>query len=151
MPWSSGAEFCGGLLMKAPPLFCPNAGFTLLESLLALVILSLGLLALARLQISGLQGNAWSRDMTTAVAIAEEKTEQLRNTPFTNIQAESATQVTVSNRNFTKAVTVTDDAPDGLTGTTKTVRVIVSWQDSKRKTHTVQIATIIAQPLAAGG
>jgi type II secretion system protein I len=137
--------------MKAPPLFCPNAGFTLLESLLALVILSLGLLALARLQISGLQGNAWSRDMTTAVAIAEEKTEQLRNTPFTNIQAESATQVTVSNRNFTKAVTVTDDAPDGLTGTTKTVRVIVSWQDSKRKTHTVQIATIIAQPLAAGG
>ncbi len=137
--------------MKAPPLCCPNAGFTLLESLLALVILSLGLLALARLQISGLQGNAWSRDMTTAVAIAEEKTEQLRNTPFANIQIESATQVTVSNRNFTKAVTVTDDAPDGLTGTTKTVRVIVSWQDSKRKTHTVQIATIIAQPLAAGG
>jgi len=137
--------------MKAPPLFCPNAGFTLLESLLALVILSLGLLTLARLQISGLQGNAWSRDMTTAVAIAEEKTEQLRNTPFANIQAESATQVTVSNRNFTKAVSVTDDAPDGLAGTTKTVRVIVSWQDSKRKTHTVQIATIVAQPLAAGG
>ena len=137
--------------MKAPPPFCPNAGFTLLESLLALVILSIGLLSLARLQISGLQGNAWSRDMTTAVAIADDQTEQLKNTPFANIQAESATRVTVSNRNFTKAVTVTDDAPDGLTGTTKTVRVIVSWQDYKQKTHTVQIATIIAQPLAAGG
>jgi len=137
--------------MKAPPPFCSNIGFTLLECLTALVILSIGLLALARLQISGLQGNALSRDTLTAVSIAEEKTEQLKNTPFVNIQAESATQVTVSNRNFTKAVTVTDDTPDGLTGTTKTVRVIVSWQDSKRKTHTVQIATIIAQPLAAGG
>ena len=137
--------------MKAPPPFCPNAGFTLPETLLTLVIMSIGLLALARLQMSSLQGNALSRDMITAVSIAEEKTEQLKNTPFANIQAESATQVTVSNRNFTKAVTVTDDAPDGLIGTTKTIRVIVSWQDSKRKTHTVQIATVIAQPLAAGG
>src|SRR5262245_38539462 len=137
--------------MKALTPCGPNAGFTLLESLLALVILSLGLLALARLQMSSLRGNALSRDMITAVAIAEDKTEQLKNTPFVNIQAESATQVIVSNRNFTRAVTVTDDAPDGLSGTTKIVRVVVSWQDSKRKTHTVPIATIVAQPLAAGG
>jgi type IV pilus assembly protein PilV len=126
--------------MKVQPSIGPNAGFTLVESMITLAILSVGLLALAGLQITTLRGNALSRRMTTAVSIAEQRTEQLKNTPYTDIQAEVATQVTASNLHFTRQVTVTN----GPLPNTKSVSVLVSWQDQS-KTHTFPIATIIGQ------
>ena len=126
--------------MKVQLSISPHAGFTLVESMLTLAIMSVGLLALAGLQITALRGNALSRRMTTAVSIAEQRTEQLKNTPYTDIQAEAATQVTASNLHFTRQVTVTN----GPLPKTKSVSVLVSWQDQS-KTHTFPIATIIGQ------
>ena len=101
---------------------------------------AVGLLALAGLQITALRGNAWSRSITTAVSIAEQRLEQLKNTPYSDIQAEAATQVTASNLHFTRQVTVTN----GPLPNTKSVSVLVSWQDQS-KTHTLPIATLIGQ------
>ncbi len=126
--------------MKVQQSIGPNAGFTLVESMLALAIMSVGLLALAGLQITALRGNALSRSMTTAVSIAEQRLEQLKNTPYSDIQAEAATQVTASNLHFTRQVTVTN----GPLPNTKSVSVLVSWQDQS-KTHMFPIATIIGQ------
>ena len=126
--------------MKVQQSICPNAGFTLVESMLTLAIMSMGLLALAGLQITALRGNALSRRMTTAVSIAEQRLEQLKNTSYTNIQAEAVTQVTASNLHFTRQVTVTT----GPLPNTKSVSVLVSWQD-QATTHTLPIATIIGQ------
>jgi type IV pilus assembly protein PilV len=126
--------------MKMQQSIGPNAGFTLVESMLALAIMSVGLLALAGLQITALRGNALSRSMTTAVSIAEQRLEQLKNTPYSDIQAEAATQVTASNLHFTRQVTVTN----GPLPKTKSVSVLVSWQDQS-KTHTLPIATLIGQ------
>jgi len=126
--------------MKVPPSIGPNAGFTLVESMLTLAIMSVGLLALAGLQITALRGNDLSRRMTTAVSIAEQNIEQLKNTPYTNIQAEAASEVTASNLHFTRQITVTN----GPLPNTKSVSVLVSWQD-RSKTHTLPIATIIGQ------
>jgi type IV pilus assembly protein PilV len=126
--------------MKSQQSIGPNAGFTLVESMLTLAIMSVGLLALAGLQITALRGNALSRSMTTAVSIAEESLEQLKNIPYTDIEAEATTQVTASHLRFTREVTVTNGPlPD-----TKSVSVLVSWQD-QAKTHTLPIATIIGQ------
>ena len=129
--------------MKTPPSLCPNAGFTLLETMLALGVLSISLLALAGLQVTAIRGNILSQNITTAVSVAEKKIEELKNTPYANIAAESATQVSASNMNFTQQVTVTNNSP--LTNT-KTVSVLVTWKD-KAKTHTVPITVIIAKPL----
>ena len=126
--------------MKVPPSIGPNAGLTLVESMLTLAIMSVGLLALAGLQITALRGNDLSRRMTTAVSIAEQNIEQLKNTPYTNIQAEAASEVTASNLHFTRQITVTN----GPLPNTKSVSVLVSWQD-RSKTHTLPIATIIGQ------
>jgi len=126
--------------MKMQQSIGPNAGFTLVESMLTLAIMSVGLLALAGLQITALRGNAWSRRMTTAVSIAEQRIEQLKNTPYSDIQDEAATQVTASNLHFTRQVTVTN----GPLPNTKSVSVLVSWQDQS-KTHMFPIATIIGQ------
>ena len=126
--------------MKVQQSLGPNAGFTLVESMLTLAIMSVGLLALAGLQITALRGNALSRSMTTAVSIAEQRIEQLINTPYTNIQAEAATQVTASNLHFTRQVTVTN----GPLPNTKSVSVLVSWQEQS-KPHRLSIVTIIGQ------
>ena len=126
--------------MKVQQSIGPNAGFTLVESMLALAIMSVGLLALAGLQITALRGNALSRSITTAVSIAEQRLEQLKNTPYSDIQAEAATHVTASNLHFTRQVTVTN----GPLPNTKSVSVLVSWQDQS-KTHTLPIATLIGQ------
>jgi len=126
--------------MKVPPSIGPNAGFTLVESMLTLAIMSVALLALAGLQITALRGNDLSRRMTTAVSIAEQSIEQLKNTPYTNIQTEAASEVTASNLHFTRQVTVTN----GPLPNTKHVSVLVSWQDQSR-THTLPLATIIGQ------
>lgn len=127
--------------MKATQPLGPNNGFTLIEVMLTLVILSIGILAMARLQIAAIRGNALSQRMTTAASVAEGKIEQLKNTPFADIQPESSTKVTASNLNFTREVTVTNNSP---MANTKTVSVIVTWKD-RLKTYTVPLATIIGQ------
>ena len=126
--------------MKGQQSICLNVGFTLVESLLTLAIMSMSLLALAELQITALRGNTLARRMTTAVSIAEQTIEQLKNTSYANIQAEAATQVTAANLHFTRQVTVTN----GPLPNTKSVSVLVSWQDQS-KTHTLPLATIIGQ------
>src|SRR5262245_6938303 len=93
--------------MKVQQSIGPNAGFTLVESMLTLAIMSMSLLALAGLQITALRGNALARRITTAVSVAEQRIEQLKNTSYANIQAEAATQITASKFHFTSKVNVT--------------------------------------------
>ena len=126
--------------MKVQPSICSDVGFTLVESLLTLAIMAISLLALAGLQITALRGNALARRMTTAIALAEQRIEQLKNAPYTSIEAEAAIQVTASDLLFTRQVTVVNGPlPD-----TKSVSVLVSWQD-QAKTYTLPIATVIGQ------
>ncbi len=56
-------------------------GFTLLEVMIAMVILAIGLLGLASLQIMAIKGNSFGQQMTVASTIAQNQLEQLRRTP----------------------------------------------------------------------
>ena len=117
-------------------------GFTLIEVMIALVIMSIGLTALAAVQISAIRGNDFSKRMTTAISIAEAKMEQIKSSSYVNILSESSIQITQSNMHFTRQVTVTNNiAP--LTNT-KTVNVTVSWSEGS-KSHSVPITTIVSQ------
>jgi type IV pilus modification protein PilV len=57
-------------------------GFTLVEFLIATIILSVGLLALINLQLTAIRGNSDSKEMTRAIFLAEKKMEELKNTPY---------------------------------------------------------------------
>ena len=116
-------------------------GFTLIEIMITLVLLSIGLVALAGLQVSAIKGNALSKRMTTAVSIANQKIEQLKDTSYANILSESSTQVTQSNMRFTRQVMVTNNSP---LANTKTVNVTVTWSEGSNS-HSVPITTIISQ------
>jgi type IV pilus assembly protein PilV len=116
-------------------------GFTLIEIMITLVILSIGLTALAGLQISAIKGNTFSKRMTAAVSIANQKLEQIKDAAYANILSESSTQITQSNMRFTRQVTVTNNSP---LANTKTVNVTVTWSDGSNS-HSVPITTIISQ------
>lgn len=57
-------------------------GFTLVEFLIATVILSVGLLALINLQWTAIRGNSDSKEMTRAIFLTEKKMEELKNAPY---------------------------------------------------------------------
>jgi type IV pilus modification protein PilV len=128
--------------MRLPRIANADQGFTLIEVMIALVVFSVGLLALAGLQVAAIQQNAFAKRLTAATALAEAALEQLKDTPYASVQSASATSVTSAGATFTRQVAVTAASP---TPTTKTVRVTVAWTVGS-KTYTVPLSTVISQP-----
>lgn len=94
-------------------------GFTLLEVLIALVVLTVGLLGMAALTGSLVSAGALSRDRVTATALAQAKIEEFENTTITSSVTGSDTQGA-----FARTWTVTSGSP---TANTATVQVTVTW------------------------
>lgn len=57
-------------------------GFTLLEALIAMVILTVGILSLFTLQLSAINGNAKANQLTIATSVANDCFERLWHTPY---------------------------------------------------------------------
>ena len=55
-----------------------DSGFTLIETVIALLVLTIGLLGMAALSISVMQGNKSSNRISTATALAQDKMEEFR-------------------------------------------------------------------------
>lgn len=66
-------------------------GFTLVEALIAIVILSLGILTLISMQTTVIKGNAKARGITTASVWAQNRIEQLLNVDYDTIANDTAT------------------------------------------------------------
>lgn len=60
-------------------------GFTLLEVLVAMTILTIGLLGIAAMMITAINANGQSRRMTIATNLAQQRIEEMRNIPFENL------------------------------------------------------------------
>ena len=142
---------------KIPILFLKRTeGFTLLEVMIALVILSVGLLGLAALQLVAVKSNSFSSEMTYATMLAQQHAEILKSLDYDDANLDS------SNNPFTAAgsskgvlytVTwnVTDDAPDtnmkmvDLTVVWQSLRHGSSDQTPEQKTVTARLRTIVRQ------
>src|SRR5687767_13401678 len=61
-----------------------ESAFTLVETIVALLILSIGLLALAQLFIFSTYNNSFAYSASTAIKAAEDTVEMLRGLPFTD-------------------------------------------------------------------
>ena len=59
-----------------------HSGFTLIEVLVAISILTIGLLGVASMQASGIRGNYVSDSTTTSLCLAEDKMEDLMGRAF---------------------------------------------------------------------
>ncbi len=61
---------------------CSKDGFSLVEVLIAMAVLSIGLLAIAAMQTSAIKGNATSNNLTLRTTSASNYIENLLNIPF---------------------------------------------------------------------
>jgi len=108
-----------------------SKGFTLVEVLIALVILSICLLGMAGLMATTTRNNSYGGRLTEAATLAQDKLEQLRATPFGMIPVNAtitdnpvgSTGVTY-NRSW---VAVPNIAPPG--NTLDVITITVSWTD----------------------
>jgi type IV pilus modification protein PilV len=120
-------------------------GFALIEVLMAMVIFTVGILALAGLQITTINGNAAARMQTEATAIGARIAERLRSLPFDHDDLVATVHPhslpASGSRPYTVNWTVRADAP--VNGT-KTVKVTVK-PFNKINGRAVTINIIIAE------
>ena len=115
-----------------------DKGLTLLEVLVAMVVLSLGLLALTKMQLTAIQVNAASGRLTQGTAIAQDKVEQLMASPYDDAELDDQTPVkevtTYTEKRLAEGYTITwtVDQDNPAVGV-KTINVNVTWSNRGRK------------------
>jgi prepilin-type N-terminal cleavage/methylation domain-containing protein len=123
------------------PMTVEKKGFSLIEVLICLVFLSIGLLAIASLQVTSVRGNVFSNNLMQATYVAQDRLEFLQNLSYDSSRLAQGTYnpdpdgpITVSGIFFNRAYTVSDHA-DGY----KIIRYVVTWDDGSD--HKVSFST----------
>jgi len=108
-----------------------DAGFTLLEVLIAIVILAIGLLGLSALQLVAVKGNAYSSEMTYASMIARQKFEEFKSLAYNDTDLLPAnnphTQTVTDSRGA--VYTLTWNVADHASLVMRTITLDISWQN----------------------
>ena len=117
-------------------------GFSLIEVLVGLVLLSIGLLAIAGLQITSVKGNFFSHYLTQASYAGQDRLEALDNRPYSSTELTAGTHndpaATIAGIVFNRSYTVADD-PNGY----KIITYTISWNDGANRSIT--LSTIRSQ------
>ena len=116
-----------------------SKGFTLIEVLVALVILSFSLLALAGLMVTTTRNNSFGGHMTEAATFAQDKLEELRAIKWDNLVDGNNTdkQAGSTGVNYTRNWNVTTN------GGLKTITINVNWND--RTPHSIRLISVLSQ------
>jgi type IV pilus assembly protein PilV len=110
-----------------------TCGYTIVEVLIGIVLLSFGILAVAQMQVMTMNSNKLASQKTTAITLAQDKAEYFRTVPYTTI---GNTPLSDTVGSYTRSWVVENNAP---ANNMKRVTITVSWANKQ-----VQMQTIIA-------
>jgi type IV pilus assembly protein PilV len=116
-----------------PKIFKWDRGYTIVEVLVGIVLLSFGILAVAQMQIMTMNSNKLANQKTMAITLAQDKAEYFRTIPYTTI---GNTPLSDSVGSYTRSWVVENNTP---ANNMKRVTITVSWSGKQ-----VQMQTIIA-------
>jgi type IV pilus assembly protein PilV len=122
-----------------------SRGFTLIEVLIAMVILSIAFLGLAGLMIQTTKNNSFGGRITEAATVAQDKLEELRATSWVAITAGSD-RMSVNGMNFNRNWTIVPNAivAPYTEPTLNTITIVINWNDQTN--HTMRVISAIANP-----
>jgi type IV pilus assembly protein PilV len=110
-------------------------GFTLLEVIIAISILTAGLLAVGTMQVSAIYGNSKANRVTEATSIAEDKLEQLLTLQYTlnstSAHLSAGSHDGGSASGYATTWFVTDNSPSV---NCKRITVTVTWNNGTNQT-----------------
>ncbi len=121
-----------------------SEGFTLLEVMITLVILSVSLLALAGLMVTTTRNNASGNSLTEAATFAQDKMEEFRAIPWARLVPTTGGPRSDNTQGATgigygRSWTITENTAQTL----KTIQLSVSWHD--RIDHTIRLVSTASQ------
>ncbi len=116
-----------------------SKGFTLLEVLVALIILSFALLALAGLMVTTTKNNAVGNYVTEAATFAQDKLEELRALKWENLIDGNNTD----QRGGSTGINYTRNWNVNTSGSLKTITIDVNWND--RTAHSIKLVSVLSQ------
>ncbi|MDZ4722609.1 MAG: prepilin-type N-terminal cleavage/methylation domain-containing protein [candidate division Zixibacteria bacterium] len=106
-------------------------GISILEVMIAMVILGVSLLLLLNMAMVALDGNDWSNRTTIATQLMQEKLEELRATGETLNSSDTA-------QGISRSWTVTDMGSHLIK-----IDVAVTWEDVRSKTKTSSMSAFV--------
>lgn len=118
-----------------------DRGFTLIEVLIAMLVLAIALLGLAQLQITAIQGNRFSYDMTEASSLASDTLEQLVQVYFrdpASVTCPLTETLVRSSLTFTRTCTLTGVEPGHRAAT-----VTVTWRSQHGVDRRVMVQSLL--------
>jgi type IV pilus assembly protein PilV len=126
------------LPQRKPRFLTCNAGFTLIEVVAGLIILAIGLLGIAAMQITATKGSYFSSNVTQATFFAQDRLEYLKNLPYndSNLSNGQYNEGKISTTIFSREYDVAEDIGNSM----KAITVIVQWTD--RVNHSISFSTI---------
>ncbi|MCL0068932.1 prepilin-type N-terminal cleavage/methylation domain-containing protein [Thermodesulfovibrionales bacterium] len=124
--------------------YSDNKGFTLIEMLIAMFVLTVGLLAVAGLLVTTIQANASAKWTAAAITFATEEVEELKAGPFPVLQQDFAYTVPRNCPNFPALERQWRVIPVPATPGLRQIDVRVTWNERGR-TRNVTISTLVAE------
>ncbi len=123
-----------------------NSGFTLIELMIAIAIITIGIFGVMSLILTVMKGNTLSKRVTTAITIAQDNMEDFKRMDYASVDvavdAYSGTDTTYVIDYYLKVI-IDDNTP---ATDTKTIEVKVYWDPATvNLKHKVELKTIIAQ------
>jgi type IV pilus assembly protein PilV len=118
-----------------------NIGFTLIEILIAIVIISIASLGLASLSVTIIRENSTDKNTTMAIACAQDKMEEIKKLGYPNVTS-ARDELYGDIANYPSYRRTMSFIPNNPAPNMKTITVTVFWNSN---TRSVFLKTILAE------
>jgi type II secretion system protein I len=116
-----------------------SSGFTLLEILIALIIFSIGILALTSLTVTATRTGSYGGRTTEAVTFAQDKLEELKTNSWDKVVSGADQETGPTGINYARNWKVLEKETRNL----KTVSITIEWNDGAD--HSISFFTVISR------